>query len=108
MKHDDSFLQMQQDVDDWIKEHGGYWPPLSMLASIMEETGEVAREINHLEGHKPKKEKRIKQKLGEELADLLFSVICVSNYYELDLLDEFKNVLKKYTNRDAERFPKAK
>ena len=43
----------QVEIDQWIHMHGGYWPPLSMLSAIMEEVGELAREINFLEGHKP-------------------------------------------------------
>ena len=40
------FKGKQKEVDDWISEHGGYWPPLSMLARLMEECGELSREIN--------------------------------------------------------------
>ena len=95
----------QVEIDQWIHMHGGYWPPLSMLSAIMEEVGELAREINFLEGHKPKKSTEKKESnLGEEIADLIFSVICLANYYKIDLTDKLKNVLNKYSKRDALRF----
>lgn len=103
IKNSDSLHKIQKDVDNWISKHGGYWPPLSMLGSIMEEVGELSREINHAEGHKPKK-KNEPLKIGEELADLLFSIICIANYYEINLGDKIKRVIHKYTQRDAERF----
>jgi len=105
MLEEKTLKDIQSEIDNWIQKHGGYWPPLSMLSAIMEEVGEVAREINFLEGHKPKKSivKR-GSNLGEELADLIFSVICLANCYEIDLTDKLKNVLRKYTQRDAFRF----
>ena len=47
MLTENSFKEIQKRVDIWIREHGGYWSPLSMTCAIMEELGEVAREINH-------------------------------------------------------------
>ena len=96
--------EIQQKVDEWITSHGGYWSPLAMLAAIMEELGELAREINCNEGFKPKKNIIKQSKLGEELGDLLFSLICLANYYKIDLNSEFKGVLTKYLERDSKRF----
>jgi len=97
--------EIQHDIDDWIIKHGGYWPPLSMLSAIMEELGELAREINYLEGFKPKKSiEKKKTDLGEELADIIFSVICLANYYKVDLTNMLINIIKKYSKRDAIRF----
>ena len=105
MLEEKTLKDIQSEIDNWIHKHGGYWPPLSMLSAIMEEVGEVAREINSLEGHKPKKSIEKKgSNLGEELADLLFSVICLANCYKIDLNDKLKNVLSKYNKRDAFRF----
>ncbi|MFX1258516.1 MAG: nucleotide pyrophosphohydrolase [Promethearchaeota archaeon] len=98
------FEEIQKKVDNWILEHGGYWPPLSMICAVIEELGEVAREINSLEGYKPKKSDIIDISLGEELADLLFSVICIANHYKIDLGNEFKEIFKKYSERDWNRF----
>ena len=96
--------QAQKVVDEFIGKHGGYWPPLSMIAAIMEELGEVAREVNHLEGHKPKKKENNSEKLGEELGDLLFSVCCLANYYKINLDDQLDKILQKYERRDSKRF----
>ena len=52
MSEHENLKQIQKKIDDWINDHGGYWSPLAMLASIMEEVGELAREINNLEGFK--------------------------------------------------------
>jgi len=95
----------QHDINDWILKHGDYWPPLSMLSAIMEEVGELAREINYIEGFKPKKStKKKKTNLDEELADIMFSVICLANYYKVDLTNMLINIIKKYSNRDTNRF----
>ncbi|UCD02101.1 MAG: nucleotide pyrophosphohydrolase [Promethearchaeota archaeon] len=104
MEINDSFRKVQKTVDNWICEHGGYWPPLSMICAIMEELGEVAREVNSLEGYKPKKSKITDSNLGEELADLLFSIICIANHYNIDLGKEFNNIIVKYSKRDSSRF----
>ena len=95
---------LQKEVDFFIGEHGGYWPPLSMLCAIMEELGELAREVNFLEGYKAKKSKNKNSNLGEELADLLFSIICVANYYQINLGKEFHRVINKYKIRDSKSF----
>jgi NTP pyrophosphatase (non-canonical NTP hydrolase) len=94
----------QKSTDELINQMGGYWPPLAMLASIVEEIGELAREINALEHHKPKKATEVVTPIGEELADTLFSLICVANYYKVDLGKEFLSVIEKYRIRDAGRF----
>jgi NTP pyrophosphatase (non-canonical NTP hydrolase) len=72
--------QLQADVDAWIQgPGGGYWSPHVNLARIAEEVGELARLINHLYGPKPKKPQEAPQELGEELADILFVLICLAN-----------------------------
>ncbi|MBD3193998.1 MAG: nucleotide pyrophosphohydrolase [Candidatus Lokiarchaeota archaeon] len=102
----DSVNDFQEYVDLWIKDHGGYWPPLSMLSAIIEEIGELAKEINHKEGYKPKKHDKDQGNIGEELADVLFALICIANNYQIDLQAEFVKVLNKYKKRDAKRFIK--
>ena len=99
--------QAQQIVDDWITQfEEGYWPPLSMLASIVEEIGELAREINHLEEIKKKKSSEPDSDLGMEMADILFSLICLANNYNINLEDNFKKVMLKYDSRDENRWTK--
>lgn len=75
-----------------------------MLARLVEETGELARLLNHLYGSKPKKPDEAEQALGEELADILFAVICLANDQEIDLSDAFEQMMAKYDRRDRERF----
>ncbi|MFX1344189.1 MAG: MazG nucleotide pyrophosphohydrolase domain-containing protein [Promethearchaeota archaeon] len=105
MKKENSLKELQHVVNNWINDHGGYWPPLSLISAIMEELGELAREVNSLEGFKPKKvNNRVKSNLGEELADLLFSIICVANFYEIDLNEELEKIIDKYSERDSRRF----
>ena len=95
---------VQKIVDNWINQfEEGYWSPLSMLAAVVEETGELAREINDKEGVK-KKRAPDKANLSLELADLLFSLVCIANYYHIDLDEAFKEVMDKYTNRDMKRW----
>jgi NTP pyrophosphatase (non-canonical NTP hydrolase) len=106
--------EIENKVDKLIQRMGGYWPPLSMLASIIEEVGELAREINAFEEVKPKKTQDIDpqedrkasiiQNIGEELSDLLFSLVCVANYFKIDLTHHFDKILKKYEIRDKNRF----
>ena len=95
---------IQKALDDWIGQfEEGYWPPLSMLAALVEETGELARELNDREGYK-KKRAPGNSNLGLELADVLFSLVCIANYYHIDLDAAFKEVLDKYTKRDMKRW----
>ncbi len=104
MSKDVSLKEFQKKIDNWIAHHGGYWPPLSMLSAIVEEIGELAKEINHLEGFKPKKPDKISANLGEELADVIFALICLANSYKIDISYELEAVMKKYTIRDSNRF----
>ena len=96
--------EMQKLVNDWISQfEEGYWPPLSMLASIVEEVGELSREINNFEGFK-KKRSQEETSLALELGDVIFSLVCIANYYDVDLEEAFQLVMKKYTARDAKRW----
>ena len=104
MEKNDSIKEIQSIIDNWIHTHGGYWSPLSMICAIMEELGEVAREVNFLEGFKPKKSEQQESNLGEELADLVFSIICIANNYKIDLGKELISTISKYSERDSTRF----
>lgn len=104
MKKEKSITEIQKIVNNWILEHGGYWPPLSMICAIIEELGEVTKEINSLEGYKPKKTQEINLNLGEELSDLLFSIICLANFYKIDLGEGILKTIEKYKIRDSNRF----
>ena len=75
-----------------------------MLASLTEEVGELAREINHRERIKKKKETEPEGDIGLELADVLFSLICLANHYRINLEDKFNEVMEKYSSRDENRW----
>ena len=95
----------QRRVDDWISQfEEGYWPPLANLARLMEEVGELARLVNHRFGTKPKKPGETEQELAEELADVLFVVLCMANEQNIDLTEAFDRVLEKYRSRDGDRW----
>jgi NTP pyrophosphatase (non-canonical NTP hydrolase) len=92
-------------VDNWINQfEEEYWPPLSMFAALVEEVGELAEEINSLEGYKPKKPDDDDIDIEMELGDILFALICISNYYKIDLDRALKKVLEKYNIRDMDRW----
>lgn len=98
---------MQAQVDEWIGGFAaGYWPPLVLLARLTEEVGELAREVNHRFGAKPKKPDEPPGDLALELADILFILLCYANVLHLDLETAFLRVMQKYRSRDRDRFPK--
>jgi NTP pyrophosphatase (non-canonical NTP hydrolase) len=97
--------EFQSDVDTWIQAvGGGYWSPHANLARIAEEVGELARLINHLYGPKPKKPTEGAQELGEELADVIFALICLANSEGIDLSQSLDQVLAKVWQRDRNRY----
>jgi NTP pyrophosphatase (non-canonical NTP hydrolase) len=100
-----TIAEAQAAVDQWIGQfEEGYWPPLSNLARLTEEVGELARELNHRYGHKPKKADEPDQDIGIELADILFVLIAIANEQRIDLTDSFEQVLAKYRVRDGGRW----
>jgi NTP pyrophosphatase (non-canonical NTP hydrolase) len=99
--------QAQRLVDAWMSRQGwDYWQPLAQLARLTEELGELARLINHLFGEKPKKPGEAEQELGLEMADLLYTMICLANSQGVDLQAALERTLEKYRLRDAERYPR--
>ena len=97
--------QIQKDVDDWAQQfEKPYFRPLSMVASMTEECGEVARVINHLYGDKKKKDGESLNELEDELADLLFTIICIANDQNISLAKAHERKLEKIYGRDNNRF----
>ncbi len=97
--------EAQERVDGWISRfEEGYWPPLSNLARLMEEVGELARLMNHRFGDKPKKPGEEEQELGMELADILFVLLAIANQQGIDLDDALERTLEKYRVRDSDRW----
>lgn len=97
--------EAQARVDAWISQfEEGYWPPLTNLARLIEEVGELAREMNHRFGHKTKKSDEPEQDLAVELGDILFVVLVIANEQRIDLDEALERVLEKYRARDSERW----
>lgn len=97
--------EAQAQVDAWISQfEEGYWPPLVNLARLMEEVGELAREMNHRFGAKTKKPEEPEQDLAMELADILFVLLVMANQQKIDLSDALQEVLEKYRLRDHDRW----
>jgi NTP pyrophosphatase (non-canonical NTP hydrolase) len=97
--------EAQQRVDQWIDQYKeGYFPPLTNLARLSEEVGELAREINHRFGEKTKRKEEADGDLALELADILFVVICLANSQQIDLDEAFDRMMAKVTTRDADRW----
>ena len=91
-------------VDQWIKTNGvRYFNELTNMAILTEEVGEVARIIARKYGEQSFKNKEEEINLADELADVLFVVICLANQTGVDLTDAFHKNLAKKTNRDKER-----
>ena len=102
---DITLREAQQRVDAWISQfEEGYWPPLTNLARLIEEVGELAREMNHRFGHKTKKSDEPEQDLAMELADILFVVLVIANEQGIDMNKALEQVLEKYKTRDSERW----
>ncbi len=96
--------EAQQIVDGWIKAHGvRYFNELTNMALLTEEVGEVARIISRQFGEQSFKEGEDSSKLGQELADVLFVLICIANQTGVDLTVEFSKSLAKKTQRDSSR-----
>ena len=100
-----SLKDAQAAVDAWISRfEEGYWPPLTNLARLIEEVGELAREMNHRFGRKTKREDEAEQDLALELGDVLFVLLVIANEQGIDLEETLERVLQKYHDRDAERW----
>ncbi|HEV8613469.1 MAG TPA: nucleotide pyrophosphohydrolase [Gemmatimonadales bacterium] len=100
-----SLAESQQRVDAWIAQfEEGYFHPLTNLARLSEEVGELAREINHRFGQKSKKHEEPEGDLAMELADILFVLICIANREGIDLQQAFDRMMEKVESRDATRW----
>ena len=94
----------QLDVDNWIKEHGvRYFNELTNMAQLTEEVGEVARIIARLYGEQSEKESDKNKDLGEELADVVFVVMCLANQTGINLQEAFDKKMDMKSIRDKDR-----
>ncbi|MGE0554061.1 MAG: nucleotide pyrophosphohydrolase [Gemmatimonadales bacterium] len=96
---------LQRRVDAWISRfEEGYFHPLTNMARLAEEVGELAREINHRFGQKTKKAEEPDGDLGMEMADILFVLICMANREAIDLDQAFDRMMEKIERRDVTRW----
>lgn len=101
------FETYQRQVDGIVSQfETPYWQPLEILARLTEETGEVARITNHMYGAKKKKTDENMQNLGEELVDVMYTVICYANSQGINLDSAWSDKMKKQSIRDKDRFAK--
>ena len=100
-----SLSEAQRRVDLWVSQfEEGYFHPLTNIARLSEEVGELAREVNHRFGQKTKKKDEADGDLGMEMADILFVLICMANREKIDLQEAFNRMMAKVEHRDAERW----
>ncbi|WP_315853320.1 nucleotide pyrophosphohydrolase [Bremerella alba] len=103
-EHPLTLRQAQDDVDQWIQTIGvRYFSELTNLAQLMEEVGEVARILSRTYGEQSFKPSDEQGELSDELADVLFVVICLANQTGVDLTEALRRNLEKKTKRDATR-----
>ena len=96
--------EAQQKVDEWIKKYGvRYFNELTNMAILTEEVGEVARIMARTYGEQSSKERDLKKQLPDELADVLFVLICIANQTGINLQEAFVKNLEKKSSRDSTR-----
>ena len=96
--------QAQQDVDHWIKTVGvRYYSELTNLGILMEEVGELSRLLVRIYGDQSFKESDKNKKLSDEMADILWVLICLANQTGVDLTEALHKNFEKKSLRDAER-----
>ncbi len=99
-----TIAEAQKIVDEWINTTGiRYYNELTNTAILMEEVGEVARLMARIYGEQSFKESDTDRDLGDEMADVMFVLICLANQTGIDLTDALRKNLDKKTNRDTER-----
>ena len=102
-----SLRDVQTRVDTWVRQfEEGYFHPLTNLARLTEEVGELAREVNHRFGEKTKKPEESEGDLAMEMADILFVLVCMANREGIDLQEAFDRMMKKVETRDDSRWTK--
>lgn len=97
--------EMQNRIDAYICQFKeGYFTPMTLVVRLSEELGELAREVNHLYGEKPKKATESEGSIRLELGDLLFVIGCLANRLDIDLTQAFEDVMYKFETRDKHRW----
>lgn len=102
---DKALSDIQREVDAYISQFKeGYFSPLALVARMAEEVGELAREVNHHFGEKPKKPDEADNSIEMELGDCLFILCCFANSLGIDLTKAHDGVMRKFNTRDANRW----
>ena len=102
-----SLKDLQIETDEWVSQYKvGYYPPLAIMAQATEELGELAREVNNRFGPRVKKSPEDGVEMGEEIADLMFAMICLANSQNLNLDEFWKKKMNKCYGRDKDRWEK--
>lgn len=99
--------ELQKQVNEWVNQYKiGYYPPLAIIAQLAEETGELAREINNRYGPRVKKSAEDTADIQEEIADIMFALVCMANSHNIDLEAAWEKKMDKCYNRDKDRWEK--
>ena len=102
-----SLADIQTRVHAWISQYEeGYFDPLTNMARLSEEVGELAREVNHRYGQKTKKASEPEGDPAMEMADILFVLVCMANREGIDLQAAFDRMMQKVETRDEQRWTK--
>ncbi|OGV89463.1 nucleotide pyrophosphohydrolase [Microgenomates group bacterium RBG_19FT_COMBO_39_10] len=100
-----SLATYQKEVNDWVNQFRiKYFQPLEILTRLVEEVGELARELNHRFGPKKKKVNEKNKEIGDEIADIIFTLICLANSLDIDLDKSFNKMMDKLNRRDRQRY----
>ena len=104
MNNDISISEVQKMVDDWIRQYGvRYFSELTNMAILTEEVGELARIMARTYGDQSFKKSDEKYNLADEMADVLWILVCMANQTGVDLTEAFRKNIEKKTNRDNKR-----
>lgn len=97
--------EIQRTVDKWAQQFKvPYWKPLEIMTRLTEEAGELARELNHRFGPKRKKSGEVLKEVGDEIADIIFTLSCLANSLTIDLDAAFRRTMDKCYGRDKNRY----
>jgi len=100
--------KVQNDVEEWTGQYTPqYWPPFEQFARLVEEVGELSRELNHTFGNKKKKAGEHEGSMADELADIIFTIACLANATGIDLDVAWEKLMsEKQYGRDKNRYTK--
>ena len=102
-----SLLDMQKEVDEWVSQFNpAYFPPLSIMAQISEESGELARVLNNMYGGRVKKQEDPDKKIGQEISDIMFALVCLANSHDINLTKAWQETISARCKRDENRYEK--